>query len=104
MERVFKLTVNGKDFGSVKGKADTAKAEFIKYVKGLNPDFNEAKDILEITDITPEGKPVARHKARDKSPHNASIDAILARHLNNMVATYGAARVSGALTKYIKAG
>lgn len=93
-DRIFQLTVNGKVLGKVTGKADLPRGEFINYVKGLAPDFNETKDILEVTDLTPpEAHKVLRHKARDKSANNKMIDVILSRHVSNLIATYGEAKL-----------
>lgn len=90
---IFQLKVNGKDINKVRGKADTSKAEFIKFIKGIMPEFNEAKDSLEIINVTPPESQVLRHKARDKSSHNANIDAILSRQLANLILTYGEDRL-----------
>lgn len=91
---IFQLKVNGTVKGKVTAKPGTPKTEFVNYVKGIAPEFDETKDTLEIEDITPaEPNKVMRHKARDKSQHNKYVDAILSRHLSNLIATYGEAKV-----------
>lgn len=93
-ESVFQLKVNGKELGMVSGKNNTSKEEFINFVKGLKPDFNEAKDILEIIKTYKELPGIVlRHKARETSKHNAYVDQIINRHIDNLVSTYGKDRL-----------
>ena len=95
-DQIFQLKVNGKSFDKVRVKEVTAnlKAELIAYVKKTEHGFDETKDILEIENITPpETNKVVRHSARDKSVNNKYVDAILDRHLKNLIATYGEERL-----------
>lgn len=90
----FLLKVNGKEVGKCKGKESVTKEQFITFIRDtLKVPFDASKDTLEIIRETAlQTDKTIRHKARDKSTNNKFIDAILSRHVANLISTYGEKR------------
>lgn len=90
----FLLKVNGKEVGKCKGKESVTRDQFIAFIREtLKLEFDPAKDTLVIERETPpQTDKTIRHKARDKSTNNKFIDAILSRHVANLISTYGEKR------------
>lgn len=103
MSRIIQLNVNGEIVGKATAKPKATHDEIVAYVKTLKPDFDEKRDTLEVIDITPEDAKTIRHKARDKNPNNKFVHNIVARHVDNMIATYGKEKVFKVLTDVVKA-
>lgn len=94
MELIFKLVLNGKEVGRCKANNKTTKPEFERYIRDtLKVPFDLTKDTLEIIRETDISGQKYRHPARDKNNNNKFIDAILDRHLKNLIATYGEAKL-----------
>ena len=91
----YELYVNGKCVTKCAGTKTATKAEFVAFLKSeMNINVDLSKDTFEVRNVTPStDHRILQHKARETSMHNKYIDAIISRHMSNLVSTYGEAKV-----------